>query len=51
VGLAHPVGGAPLRIVAPLPEDLSRVLAGEGFPPLPPPEEIFAGDPRSPAGR
>ncbi len=49
VGLAHPVTGAPLRIIAPLPEDLSRVLAGEGFPPLPAPDAVFSSSPLRPA--
>ena len=33
VALDHPVTGARLEIRAPLPEDLARVLVGEGFPP------------------
>jgi 23S rRNA pseudouridine955/2504/2580 synthase len=31
VALRHPVSGADLRIVAPVPDDLMRVLRGEGF--------------------
>ncbi|MHC4471811.1 MAG: RluA family pseudouridine synthase [Planctomycetota bacterium] len=33
VALLHPVTGRELRIRAPLPDDLFRVLDGEGFPP------------------
>jgi RluA family pseudouridine synthase len=40
VRLRHPVTGAALRIIAPVPADLLRVLEGEGFPPLPAPERL-----------
>jgi RluA family pseudouridine synthase len=40
VRLRHPVTGAALRIIAPVPVELLRVLEGEGFPPLPAPERL-----------
>jgi 23S rRNA pseudouridine955/2504/2580 synthase len=42
VALRHPVTGAPLRVAAPVPGDLTRVLSGEDFPPLPPVEAVVA---------
>jgi 23S rRNA pseudouridine955/2504/2580 synthase len=40
VVLRHPRTGEELRIVAPVPGDLLRVLEGEGFPPLPAPDRL-----------